>query len=106
MRDATKNGLAERCNRTLLQMTECLPIDSGLPMMMWEAANLQATSIWKMIVRRGEEKCPSKLMRSIKPRLSIIKPSIFGCTVFMGKRDKDVSKLEPKALEGKFCGLN
>ena len=43
-------------------------------------------------------------MRGIKPKLSISKLSIFSCTVFMGKRDKDVSKLEPKALEGKFVG--
>ena len=43
-------------------------------------------------------------MRGIKPKLSISKLSIFGCTVFMRKRDRDVSKLEPKALEGKFVG--
>ena len=43
-------------------------------------------------------------MRCIKPELSISKLSIFGCTVFMMKRDRDVSKLEPKALEGKFVG--
>ena len=42
-------------------------------------------------------------MRRIKPKLSISKLSIFG-TVFMRKRDRDVSKLEPKALEGKFVG--
>ena len=43
-------------------------------------------------------------MRGIKPKLSISKLSIFGCTVFMRKRDRDVSKLEPKAQEGKFVG--
>ena len=43
-------------------------------------------------------------MRGMKPKLSISKPSIFGCTVFMRKRDRDVSKLEPKVLEGKFVG--
>ena len=43
-------------------------------------------------------------MRGIKPKLSISKLSIFGCTVFMRKRDRDVSKHEPKALEGKFVG--
>ena len=43
-------------------------------------------------------------MRGIKPKLSISKLSIFGCTVFMRKRDREVSKLEPKALEGKFVG--
>ena len=43
-------------------------------------------------------------MRGIKPKLSITKLSVFGCTLFMRKRDRDVSKLEPKALEGKFVG--
>ena len=41
-------------------------------------------------------------MRGIKPKLSISKLSIFGCTVFMRKRGRDVSTLESKALEGKF----
>ena len=53
---------------------------------------------------RREEKCPAELMRGIKPKLSINKLFIFGCTVLMRKRDRDVSKLEPKALEGKFVG--
>ena len=43
-------------------------------------------------------------MRGIKPKLSISKLSIFCCTVFMRNRDRDVSKLEPKALEGNFVG--
>ena len=54
--------------------------------MMWGAAILRATRI------------------GIKPKLSISKLSVFSCTVFMRKRDKDVSKLEPKALEAKFVG--
>ena len=72
--------------------------------MMWGAAILYATRIRNWVVRRGEEKSPAELMRGIKPKLSISKQSIFGCTVFMRKRDRDVSKLEPKALEGKFVG--
>ena len=39
-----QNGLAERCNRTLLAMTRCLLIESALPKMMWGAAILHATS--------------------------------------------------------------
>ena len=99
-----QNGLAERCNRTLLEMARCLLIDSGLPKMMCGAAILHATRIRNLAVRRGEEKCPAELMWGIKPKLSIGKLSIFGCTVFMRKRDRYVSKLEPKALEGKFVG--
>ena len=96
-----QNGLAERCNRTLLEMARCLLIDSGLPKMMWGAAILHAARIRNLVVRRGEEKCPAELMRGIKPKLPISKPSISGCTVLMRKRN---SKLEPKALEGKFVG--
>ena len=99
-----QNGLAERCNRTLLEMARCLLIDSRLPKMMWGAAILHAARIRNLVVRRGEEKCPAELMRGIKPKLPISKLSIFGCTVFMRKRDREVSKLEPKALEGKFVG--
>ena len=101
-----QNGLAERCNRTLLEMARCLLIDSGLPKNMWGAAILQAATIKNSVVRRGEEKCPAKLMRGIKPKLPISKLSIFGCTVFMRKRDREVSKLEPKVQEGKFVGYS
>ena len=99
-----QNGSAERCNMTLLEMARCLLIDSGLPKTMWGRTILHATRIRNLVVRRGEEKCPSELMRGIKPNLSISKLSIFGCTAFMRKRDRNVSKLEPKALEGKFVG--
>ena len=98
-----QNGLAERCNRTLLEMARCLLIDSGLTKMMWGAAIVHATRIRNLVVRR-EEKRPTELMRGIKPKLWIRKLSIFGCKVFTRKRDRDVSKLEPKALEGKFVG--
>ena len=35
-------------------------------------------------------------MRGIKSKLPISKLSIFGCTVFMRKRDREVNKLESK----------
>ena len=98
-----QNVLAERCNRTLLEMARCLLIDSGLPKMLWGATILHATRIRNLVVRR-EEKCPAELMRIIKPKFWIGELSYFGCTVFMRKRDSDVSKLETKALEGKFVG--
>ena len=47
-----QNGLAERCNRTLLEMARCLLIDSGLPKMMRGAAILHATRIKNLVVRR------------------------------------------------------
>ena len=40
-----QNGLAERCNRTLMEMARCLLTDSGLPKMIWGAAILHAARI-------------------------------------------------------------
>ena len=85
-------------------MAGCLLIDSRLSKMIWGAAILHATRIRNLVVRPGDEKCPADLMRGIKPKLLISKLSIFDCTVFMRKPDRYVSKLEPKALEGKFFG--
>ena len=97
-----QKGLAERCNRTLLEMATCLLTDSVLPKLMWGAAILHATRIRNVFVRRGDEKCPAEF--SIKHKLSISNLSLFSCTIFTRKRDRDVSKLEPKALEGRFVG--
>ena len=97
-----QNGLAERCNRTLMEMAKCLLVDSELPMLEWKAAIFQATRIRNLIVRRGNKKCPAELMRGKKLKLSVTKVSIFGCTVFMRKRDGDVSKVETRPVEGKF----
>ena len=58
-----QNGLADRCNRKLLEMARGLLLDSGLPKMMWGAAILHATRIRNLVVRRGEEKSPAELMR-------------------------------------------
>ena len=59
-----QNGLADMCNKALLEMVRCLLIDSRLPKM-WGASILHATRIRNLIVTR-EEKCPAELIRGIK----------------------------------------
>ena len=67
------------------------------------AAFLHALKIINLFVKRGEKRSPAELKRGIKPQPTISKQSIFGCRVFLKKREKEVSKLEPKALEGNFA---
>ena len=64
-----QNSLAQRCNKTLLEMARCLLIDSGVPKMMCGAAILHARTIRNLVVRQGEEKCPPELVRCIKLKL-------------------------------------
>ena len=49
-----QNALAEKCNRTLLEMARCLLIDSRFPKMMCGAAILHATRIRNLVVIREE----------------------------------------------------
>ena len=79
-----------------------LLIDSGFLKMMSGLAVLHTTRIIDLVVRQKEEKCPTELMLCMKSKLPISNFSMFGCTVFMTKRDKDVSTHEPRALEGGF----
>ena len=97
-----QNGLAER--GTTGHCWRCLLIDSCLLKMLWRAAILHATRIRNLVVRREEEECPAEPLRGIKPKLSSSKLSIFCCTVLKSTGDRDVSKLEPKAVKGKFLG--
>ena len=50
-----QNGLAEKCNTTLLEMARSLLIDLELPKMMWWAAILHATRNRNIVVRREEK---------------------------------------------------
>ena len=72
-----QNALAERCNRTLLEMPRCLHIDSGLPRMMWATVTLHATRIRNLVARREEEKRPKDLFHGINSMLLISNLSIF-----------------------------
>ena len=48
-----QNGLAERCNRTLLVLARGLLIDLGLPKMIWGAGILHAKRIRNLVVRQN-----------------------------------------------------
>ena len=97
--------LAERCNRTLLEMAGCLLVDSDLPKMMWGTAILHATRIRNLVVRRGEEKRPSELIRCIKPKLSISNLSVFGYNL----NEEAGQRCQQTRTQGtgrKVCGLH
>ena len=67
-----QNGLAERCNRTMLEIARCLLIDSGLPEMMGGAAIRHVTRIRNLFVRRGK-KMPSRVNGRYKTKPAISK---------------------------------
>ncbi|XP_073816655.1 ecdysteroid phosphate phosphatase isoform X1 [Musca autumnalis] len=98
-----QNGIAERANRTLMEMARCLLLDSGLPQSIWsEALN---TSVY---IRN---RCPTKVLQNKTPyecwygrKPSVAHLRTFGCDVVALNKRKGKSKLLPKGEQLTFVG--
>lgn len=100
-----QNGVAERANRTLVEMARCLLVSSGLPQSMWGEATNTSTYI--------RNRAPTKVLGDVTPyeRWHGRKPSVFhlktfGCDAIVmrkGMKPKG-SKFMPKGIKMKFVG--
>jgi len=101
-----QNGIAERKNRHLLEVTRALMFTSKVPQHLWGEALLTATYlINRMPSRPLEFKTPFKVFKESFPssRLTTDLPlRVFGCTTFVHVHNR--SKLEPRAKKCIFVG--
>lgn len=98
-----QNGVAERANRTLVEMSRCMLEASKLPQSLWSEALNTATYI--------RNRSPTKLIKGITPyeRWSGRKPSVshlkvFGCEAVALCNRFDRSKFQPKGTKLTFVG--
>ena len=102
-----QNGVAERKNRILLEMTRALIIESHVPKSFWPEA--VATAVYlsnRLPTKILDHKTPLQILETqnqIPPGLTL-PPRIFGCTVFVHVPKADRSKLDPCALKCVFVG--
>ena len=101
-----KNGVAERLNRTVLEMVRTMMFDSKLPKIYWTFAVKYAQEILNRLPTRAvsENKTPHELFLQKKPSVAHIR--IFGCRVYVHVPDEKRSKLDSKAVKGFFVGLS
>ncbi|XP_029129864.1 uncharacterized protein LOC109816369 isoform X2 [Cajanus cajan] len=103
-----QNGVAERKNRHLLEVTRALLFQMSVPKNYWGEAVLTATYLINRL--------PTRILNGISPIESLLSfvpscplisslPSrVFGCTVFVHSHHPNRSKLDPKALKCVFIG--
>ena len=72
-----QNGLAERKNRTLVEMVNCMLNQSGLPTNLWGEALLTACHIHNRITSRVIPTSPYELWKGRKPNLNYFR--VWGC---------------------------
>ena len=101
-----QNGVAERFNRTLVEMGRCLLIQAKLPKKYWVRALSTATHIRNLTlsVNSNEGKSPFEVFSGKAPRRNHLR--VFGCTAYVRKRKKSFKKLDPRSVKAKFIGYN
>ena len=91
-----RNGVAERRNRSLLNITRSMLLDKGLPGHLWGEAVKAAGDLLNIrSTKRYPDKTPEELFSGKKPSISHLK--IFGSPVYVRTTKPSQSKLEPRS---------
>lgn len=91
-----RNGVAERRNRSLLDITRCLLLDKALPGHLWGEAVKAAGDILNLrSTKRHPDKTPNELFFGKKPSIAHLR--IFGSPVFAHISKRSRTKLEPRS---------
>ncbi|KAJ9544124.1 hypothetical protein OSB04_023831 [Centaurea solstitialis] len=81
------NGVAERCNRTLLDMVRSMMTRAPLSIYLWGYALETAAYILNLVPTKKVEKTPHEMWTGKKPSLAHIK--VWGCEVFVRHESQD-----------------
>ena len=94
--------MAERKNRTLVEMVNCMLNQSGLPNNLWGEALLTACYVHNRITSRVIPTSPYELWKGRKPNLEHLR--VWGCVAYYQTPDPKRSKLGARAMKGIFIG--
>lgn len=100
-----QNGIAERSNRTVVEMARCLRIDSGLDMELW--AEACSTAVYTL------NRVPTSVLGGDTPFFRLMgKPAqldhfrIFGCQAYVQVYKHKRTKMQDKAWRGMLVGYD
>ncbi|KAI5322517.1 hypothetical protein L3X38_031589 [Prunus dulcis] len=96
------NGVAERKNRTLIDMVNSMLLSSGLLENLWGEAMLTDCFILNRITLKDNEKTPYELWKRRLPNLRILK--VWGCLAKVLIPDPKRKKIGPKTMDAVFLG--
>jgi transposase InsO family protein len=99
----SQNGVAERFNRTLMELARAMIIAKNLPPFLWtHAVNYAAYLRNRVATRALEGKTPHEAWTGQKPDVAHLRE--FGSSVWI-KIETDIGKLSPRATKHIFVGF-
>jgi transposase InsO family protein len=103
-----QNGVAERKNRHILEITRALLIENNVPNFFWDNAITYAIYLMNRTPTQVNNfKTPLQCFSAHLKLNSLLNlpPKIFGCTVYIHIQKQYRSKLEPRAEKCVFLGM-
>ena len=101
----THNGLAERMNRTLFELTRTLLIQANAPEELWGEALMWATRLYKVTPHPiSTNQPPFQLLFNY--RYNVQKLRVWGCDANVHKLPDKRSKIQARAWVGIFVGFH
>ena len=97
-----QNGLAERKNRTLVDMINVNIMHAKLPTNLWGEALLTACHVHNRIASKKTKTSQYEIWKGRKPNLSYLR--VWGCIAYYRALDPKRTKLGPRALKSVFVG--
>ena len=97
-----QNGIVERRNLTLLDMVQCMLVNSSLLEFLWGEALKTTTYILNQVPSKSVPKTPYELWSQKK--LSLRHFHVWGCKVEVRPYNPQSKKLDQKTISGYFIG--
>jgi hypothetical protein len=97
-----QNGLAERKNRTPVDMLNAMRVSAKLPFNLWGEALLTACHVHKRVLCKKIQSSPYELWNGRKLNLSYLK--VWGCIAYFRVPNPKRTKLGPRAIKSVFVG--
>ena len=100
-----QNGVAERKNRTLLNMVRCLLAEMKMPKLFWpEAAKWGIHVLNRSPTVALKEMTPEECWSGVKPNVDYFR--VFGCVAHVHVLDRGRTKLDERSHECVFVGVS
>lgn len=100
-----QNGIAERRNRTLMNMVRCLLTETSMPKYFWLEATRWACHVLNRCMSRSlEDKAPEELWTGSKPSVEHFR--VFGCIGHVHVTAQLRTKLDSRSHKYVFLGVN
>ena len=104
-RTPQQNGISEKTNRTLLDLSRTCTLESGLHQKLWAESISFCNQILNVItIHKVENKSPFEIIYGRKPYLGHIQPFGSKCCILDQTPNKE--KMEPRSIDGVLVGLN